>query len=56
MIVVIVQLLSHEVMFDCLRPHGLQHTGFPVLHCLPEFAQTLVCGAGDAIQIISDIY
>ena len=24
-----------------LRPHGLQHTGLPVYHQLPEFAQTL---------------
>ena len=24
--------------------------GFPVLHCLPEFAQTCVHGVGDAIQ------
>ena len=25
-------------------------SGFPVLHCFPEFAQTPVCGVGDTIQ------
>ena len=35
---------------DCSTP------GFPDLHRLPEFAQTHVRRAGDAIQIISDIY
>ena len=29
-------------MSNSLRPHGLQHTGFPILH-LPELAQTQVC-------------
>ena len=29
---------------DCSTP------GFPVLHCLPEFAQIHVCWVGDAIQ------
>ena len=29
---------------DCSTP------GFPVLHCLPEFAQTHAHGVGDAIQ------
>ena len=39
------------VVFDSLRPHGLQHTpGFPALHHVSEFAQTLVCWVGDAIQ------
>ena len=33
-------LFSHEVVSDSLRPQGLQHAGFPVLHCLWEFAQT----------------
>ena len=33
---------SCSVMSDSLRPHGLQHPGFPVLHHLPEFAQTHV--------------
>ena len=29
-------LFSHQVMFDYLWPHGLQHTRHP---CLPKFAQ-----------------
>ena len=37
-------------MSDSLRPHGLQHIRFPVLHCLLEFAQTHVQGTSDAIQ------
>ena len=32
-----------------LRPHGWQHTGFPIHHQLPELAQTYV-RVGDAIQ------
>ena len=35
---------------SCLAFHGLQHTGFPVLHHLLEFAQTHVHCVGDAIQ------
>ena len=35
-----------------LRPHGLQYTGFPVLHCLPEFAQTRVHWVNDANHLI----
>ena len=42
--------LSRSVMSDCLRPHGLQHASFPVLHYLPEFTQTHVHWVGDAIQ------
>ena len=34
-------LFSHSVVTDSLQPHGPQHT-FPVLHHLPEFAQTHV--------------
>ena len=32
-----VQSLTHvqQVVSDSLRPHGLQHTGFPILHYLP---------------------
>ena len=46
--VVVVQ--SH-VMFNSLQPHGLCSTpGFPVLHCLLEFAQTHVHWVIDAIQ------
>ena len=33
-----------------LWPHGLQYPGFPVLHHLPEFAQTHVHWVSDAIQ------
>ena len=33
---------SRSVMFDSLQPHGLLHTGFAVLHYLPDFAQTHV--------------
>ena len=42
----VVQFLQHccSVASNTLQPHGLQHTGFPVLHHLPELAQTLgVC-------------
>ena len=34
-------LFRNSVMSDSLPPHGPHHRGFPVLHCLPEFAQTL---------------
>jgi len=37
-------------MSNSLQPHGLQHTGFPVYHQLPEFTQTHVHLVGDAIQ------
>ena len=46
--VVVVPLLSHVWLFDlmdCSMP------GFPVLHHLPEFAQTHVHWVGDAIQL-----
>ena len=33
---------SHSVKSDSLRPHGLQHASFPVLHYLLEFSQTHV--------------
>ena len=36
-------------MSDSLLPHELQ-PGFPVLHCLPEFAQTHAHWVSDAIQ------
>ena len=41
---------SRSVMPDSLRPHGLQHTGLPVHHQLPEFTQTHVHGVSDPIQ------
>ena len=39
-------------MSNSFRPHGLQHPwpGFPVLHYLPQFAQTHFCRISDAIQ------
>ena len=36
--------LTHDNPMDCRTP------GFPVLHCLPEIAQTHVHWVGDAIQ------
>ena len=36
--------------FYSLWPPGLQHVSFPVLHSLPEFAQTHVRWVDDAIQ------
>ena len=43
-------LFSRSVMSDSLWPHGLQYTGFPVLHDLLEFAQTRVHWVDGAIQ------
>ena len=43
-------VVRHSVLSDSLRPHGLQHARLPVLHHLPEFAQTHVHQVGDAIQ------
>ena len=44
-------LFSHSFMSDSLRPHGLYNTqDSPVLHNLPELAQTYVHRVGDAIQ------
>ena len=37
-------------MSDSLQPHGLSMPGFPVLHHLPEFAQTHVHRVSDVIQ------
>ena len=41
---------SHSVVSNSLWPHGLQHTGLPVHHQLPEFTQTHVHWVSDAIQ------
>ena len=41
---------SHSVVSDSLWPYGLQLPGLPVHHQLPEFTQTQVRWAGDAIQ------
>ena len=38
-------------MSDSLQPHELQLARFPVLHYLPEFAQTHVRLVDDAIQL-----
>ena len=37
-----VLLFSHEVVSDSLQPMDCSTLGFPVLSCLPEFAQTHV--------------
>ena len=37
-------------MVAVLWSHELQHVRFPVLHYLPEFAQTHVCWVSNAIQ------
>ena len=44
-------LFSLSVLLDSLWPHRVQRQGFPVLHYLPEFAQTHVCWVCDAIQL-----
>ena len=41
---------GRSVVSDSLQPHGLQHTGLPVHHQLPEFTQTHVHLVIDAIQ------
>ena len=43
-------LLSRSVVSDSLRPHWLQHARLPILHHLPELAQTHVHWVSDAIQ------
>ena len=43
-------LFSFSVVSNSLRPYRLQPPGFPVLHYLPEFAQTHVHCVSDAIQ------
>ena len=37
-------------MSNSMRPHGLQHARLPVLHYLPEFAQTHAYSVTDVIQ------
>ena len=44
---IVVQLLSH---FWLCNPIDCSTPGFPVLHYLPEFAQTHVCWVSDVIQ------
>ena len=41
---------SCSVVSNSLWPHGLQHTGLPVHHQLPELTQTHVHWVGNAIQ------
>ena len=41
---------SCSAMSNSLQPQELHHTEFPVLYCLPEFAQTHVHCFEDAIQ------
>ena len=41
---------SCSAMSNSLQPQELHHTEFPVLYCLPEFAQTRVHCFKDAIQ------
>ena len=43
-------LYSHSVMSNSLRPHDCPMLGFPVLHYIPELAQTHVHWFGDTIQ------
>ena len=43
-------LFSPYVLSDSLRLDGLQHTRLPVLHYLPEFAQTHVHWVSNTIQ------
>ena len=50
---VFVQLLSHVRLF--VTPWTAAHTGFPVLHYLPECAQTHVHWVCDAIQPSSSV-
>jgi len=44
--------LASQSCSTLLRPHGLQYTGFPVLHYLPEFAQTHVHWVNDDNHLI----
>ena len=44
-----VNQLSHSVMSNSLRPHGLRYTKLPVHHQHLELAQTYVHQVGDAI-------
>ena len=46
---VMLLLFSRSVMSDSLQPSRLQMPGLPVLHCLLEFALTLIHWVNDAI-------
>ena len=43
-------LFTRSVISDSLWPHDCSTPGFPVFHCLPEFAQTDVHWVSDAVQ------
>ena len=43
-------MFNHSVMSHSLQLHGLHTPGFPILHRLPEFAQTHIHWVSDAIQ------
>ena len=44
-------LFSHQVVSNSCHPVDCSMPGFPVLHCLQEFAQTHVHWVGDAIWL-----
>ena len=45
-----VKIMASGPITNSLEPHGLQQARLPVLHYLPEFAQTHVRWVSDAIQ------
>ena len=47
---VLLLLFSHSVMSNSLKPMDCSMPGFPVLHYIPEFAQTHAHCVGDTIQ------
>ena len=57
--VLLLLLLSRSVMSDSLQPMDCSMPGFPVLHHLPELAQSRVHWVSDAIQsshLLSSLY
>ena len=46
-----VVVVSHSVVLTLCDPMDCSMLGFPILHYLPEFAQTHVHWVGDAIQL-----
>ena len=53
LIIFFILLFSHSVMSDSLQPHGLQHARLPVLHYLPEFAQTPIHWVAQMVKNLS---
>ena len=45
------KLFSHSICLNFCKPMDCSTSGFPALHCLPEFAQTHVHWVNDGIQI-----